>query len=294
MITVMGASGNTGKVVAEKLLSAGEKIRVIARNAEHLKTLRERGAETFVGDALDAAFLTSAFRGAESAYAMVPPDYTQPDLRKYYARFGESIGKAARDSGIKRMVLLSSIGGELNEGTGPIAGLHDLEERFRKLGVDLLILRPGYFYDNFYSQLGLIKQQGINGGAIEPDVPVPMTATQDVGAAAADELSRNEFRGVTVRELLGPRDYTMVDTTRILGEKIGKPDLKYIRFSDADFVGALLQLGISKGIADALVEMDHAISARVVRPLEGRNKRTTMPTSFETFADKLATAYKAL
>jgi len=294
MITVMGASGNTGKVVAEKLLSAGEKIRVIARNAEHLKTLRERGAETFVGDALDAAFLTSAFRGAESAYAMVPPDYTQPDLRKYYARFGESIGKAARDSGIKRMVLLSSIGGELNEGTGPIAGLHDLEERFRKLGVDLLILRPGYFYDNFYSQLGLIRQQGINGGAIEPDVPVPMTATQDVGAAAADELSRNEFRGVTVRELLGPRDYTMVETTRILGEKIGKPDLKYIRFSDADFVGALLQLGISKGIADALVEMDHAISARVVRPLEGRNKRTTMPTSFETFADKLATAYKAL
>jgi len=294
MITVMGASGNTGKVVAEKLLSAGERIRVIARNAEHLKTLRERGAETFVGDALDAAFLTSAFRGAESAYAMVPPDYTQPDLRKYYARFGESIGKAARDSGIKRMVLLSSIGGELNEGTGPIAGLHDLEERFRKLGVDLLILRPGYFYDNFYSQLGLIKQQGINGGAIEPDVPVPMTATQDVGAAAADELSRNEFRGVTVRELLGPRDYTMVETTRILGEKIGKPDLKYIRFSDADFVGALLQLGISKGIADALVEMDHAISARVVRPLEGRNKRTTMPTSFETFADKLATAYKAL
>jgi len=294
MITVMGASGNTGKVVAEKLLSAGEKIRVIARNAEHLKTLRERGAETFVGDALDAAFLTSAFRGAESAYAMVPPDYTQPDLRKYYARFGESIGKAARDSGIKRMVLLSSIGGELNEGTGPIAGLHDMEERFRKLGVDLLILRPGYFYDNFYSQLGLIKQQGINGGAIEPDVPVPMTATQDVGAAAADELSRNEFRGVTVRELLGPRDYTMVETTRILGEKIGKPDLKYVRFSDADFVGALLQLGISKGIADALVEMDHAISARVVRPLEGRNKRTTMPTSFETFADKLATAYKAL
>ena len=294
MITVMGASGNTGKVVAEKLLSAGEKIRVIARNAEHLKTLRERGAETFVGDALDAAFLTSAFRGAESAYAMVPPDYTQPDLRKYYARFGESIGKAARDSGIKRMVLLSSIGGELNEGTGPIAGLHDMEERFRKLGVDLLILRPGYFYDNFYSQLGLIKQQGINGGAIEPDVPVPMTATQDVGAAAADELSRNEFRGVTVRELLGPRDYTMVETTRILGEKIGKPDLKYIRFSDADFVGALLQLGISKGIADALVEMDHAISARVVRPLEGRNKRTTMPTSFETFADKLAAAYKAM
>jgi uncharacterized protein YbjT (DUF2867 family) len=294
MITVMGASGNTGRVVAEKLLSAGEKTRVIGRDAQRLKTLRERGAETAVGDALDTAFLTSAFRGSESAYAMVPPDFTQQDLRKYYARFGESIGKAVRDSGIKRMVFLSSIGGELSEGTGPIAGLHDLEERFKKLGVDLLILRPGYFYENFFSELGLIKQQGINGGAIEPEAPVPMTATQDIGATAADELSRNEFRGVTVRELLGPKDYTMVETTRILGERIGKPDLKYVRFSDSDFSAALVQMGITKGVADAVVEMSHAISARIVRPLEGRNKRTTMPTSFETFADKLAAAYKAM
>src|SRR5262245_39559882 len=98
MITVMGASGNTGKVVAEKLLAAGQRVRVIGRNAERLKTLRERGAETAVGNALDAAFLTSAFRGAESIYAMVPPDYSQEDLREYYALFGESIGKAVRGS----------------------------------------------------------------------------------------------------------------------------------------------------------------------------------------------------
>jgi len=294
MITVMGASGNTGKVVADHLISAGKKIRVIGRNAERLKTLRERGAEIATGDAVDAAFLTSAFRGAESVYAMVPPDYTQQDLRAYYARFGESISQAVRNSGIKRMVLLSSLGGELSEGTGPIAGLHDLEERFKKLGVDLLILRPGYFYENFYSELSLIKQQGINGGALEPDVPVPMTATRDVGAVAADELSRNEFRGVTVRELLGPRDYSMAEATRIFGEKIGKPDLKYVRFSDADFKAALLQMGLTQGLADALVEMSHAISARIVRPLEGRNKRSTMPTSFEAFADQLAAAYKAL
>lgn len=294
MITVMGASGNTGKVVAEKLLSAGEKIRVIGRNAERLKILRERGAETAVGDALDPAFLTSAFRGAESIYAMVPPDYTQQDPRQYYARVGESISQAVRNSGIKRMVLLSSLGAELSEGTGPITGLHDLEERFKKMGVDLLILRPGYFYENFYAALGLIRQQGINGGALEPDIPVPMTATQDIGAAAADELSRNEFRGVTVRELLGPRDYTMAEATRILGEKIGKTELKYVRFSDADFAAALLQMGLSKGMADALLEMSHALSARTVRPLEGRNKRSTMPTSFEAFADKLAAAYQAM
>jgi uncharacterized protein YbjT (DUF2867 family) len=199
-----------------------------------------------------------------------------------------------KGSGIKRMAFLSSLGGEQPSGTGPIAGLHLLEERFKTLGVDVLILRPGYFYENFFGSLGLIKQQGINGGGIEPDVKLPMTATQDIGMAAAGELSRNQFRGTTVWELLGPRDYSLSEATRILGEKIGKPDLKYVRFPDQDFAAALLQMGFSQGAAGALVEMAHALSTGLVRPLEGRNKRTTMPTPFETFADRLAAAYKAL
>jgi len=294
MITVMGASGNTGKVVAERLLSSQEKVRAVGRSEDRLRGLRERGAETAVGDARDAAFLTSAFRGAKGVYAMVPPDLSQPDVRKYYASFGETIARAAQDSGVKKMVFLSSLGGELPEGTGPIAGLHDLEERFKKLGLDLLILRPGYFYENLRSSLGLIKQQGLNGSALDPDVPVTMTATRDIGAAAAEELRRGEFRGTSVRELLGPRDYTLTETTRILGTKIGKPDLKYVRFSDADFAAALVKMGASQGVADSFVEMARAINSRTVRSLEGRNKRTTMPTPFETVAEDLAAAYGRL
>lgn len=294
MITVMGAAGNTGSVVAGNLLAAGKKIRVIGRSPERLRPHRERGAETAVGDAQDAAFLTSAFLGAESVYAMVPPDLTQSDLRKYYGRFGEAIERAVRGSGVRRMVFLSSLGGEQPGGTGPIAGLHDLEERFKALGLDLLILRPGYFYENFGGSLGLIKRMGINGGAIEPEAPVAMTATQDIGAAAADELARGDFRGTSVRELLGPRDYTLSETTRILGEKIGKPDLKYVRFSDAEFAGGLVQMGFPRGVADAFVEMAQAINAGKVRSLEGRNKRTTMSTPFETVAERLSAAYRAL
>jgi uncharacterized protein YbjT (DUF2867 family) len=294
MITVMGAAGNTGSVVAAQLLAAGKKVRVIGRSADRLRQHRERGAEMAVGDAQDTAFLTSSFLGAESVYAMVPPDLTQDDLRAYYGRFGESIEKAARETGVRRMVFLSSIGGEQPAGTGPIVGLHDLEERFKTLGIDLLILRPGYFYENFHGALGLIKQMGVNGGAIEPDTPVAMTATQDIGAAAADELARRDFRGTSVRELLGPRDYTLSEATRILGEKIGKPDLKYVRFSDAEFAGGLVQMGISRGVADAFLEMSKALSTGKVRPLEGRNKRTTMPTAFETVARRLAEAYRAL
>jgi uncharacterized protein YbjT (DUF2867 family) len=198
-----------------------------------------------------------------------------------------------RESGVRRVVFLSSLGAELSAGTGPIAGLHDVEERLKTLGVDLRILRPGYFYDNFFGNLALIKHQGINGGAIAPDVPFPMTDTGDIGAAAADELARGAFKGTSVRELLGPRDYTMREATRILGQKIGKPDLPYIQFPDGDFVGALTQAGFSPGIAASFVEMSHALSEGRVRSLQGRTPETTMPTPFEAFADRFAPAYRS-
>lgn len=292
MITVMGATGKTGGAAADRLLAAGKKIRAIGRSADRLQPLVKRGAEAAVGDANDLNFLASAFQGAEAVYAMVPPDYAQPDLRKYYNRLGETIEGALKRSGARRVVFLSSLGAELPEGTGPILGLHDLEERFRKLNLDLLILRPGYFYDNFYSSLGLIKHQGINGGATAPDVPIAMTAAQDIGAAAAEELAAGKFKGTVVRELLGPRDYTLAEATRIFGGKIGKPDLKYVQFPDADFAKALAGFGFSQGAANSFVEMAHAFNARKIRSQEGRNPRNTMPTTFETFADELAAAYR--
>lgn len=293
MIVVMGATGHTGGVVVDRLLADGKQVRTIGRSADRLKRFVDRGAEAAVGNAADAGVLTSAFKGADAIYAMVPPDYTHADPRGYYNQFGAAIEQAVRQSGVRKVVFLSSVGAELREGTGPIAGLHDVEQRLETLGVDLLILRPGYFYDNFFGNLALIKHQGINGGAIAPDVPIPMTDTGDIGAAAAEELAASKFQGTSVRELLGPRDYTMREATRILGEKIGKPDLPYVQFPDADFIGALTQAGFSPALAAAFVEMSHALSERRVRSLQGRNAETTMPTPFETFAERFAAAYRA-
>ena len=293
MIVVMGAAGHTGKATAEKLLSRGQKIRVIGRSAARLQALTDRGAESAVGDVFDGAFLARAFSGAEGVYAMVPPDYSQADLRVYYNRCADVMTEAARKAGVKRIVLLSSLGAEHESGTGPIAGLHDVEKKLERVGEDLLILRPGYFYDNLYASIPIIKSQGINGGAIEPDVPIPMTATTEIGAAAGEELAEGKFTGTSIRELLGPRDYTMSEATRVLGAAIGKPDLPYLRFPDADFEKALLAAGFSKGAASALVEMSHALSAGRVRSLQGRTPRTTVPDSLESFAKTFAAAYRA-
>jgi uncharacterized protein YbjT (DUF2867 family) len=293
MITVMGATGNTGRVTAEALLSRGEKVRVVGRDAGKLAALVARGAEAAVGSASDASFLARAFAGAETAYTLLPPDMGVPDLRAHQDRVGEATVQALRQAGVKRVVFLSSVGADLPAGTGPIAGLHAQEERLRKLGAAVLLLRPGYFFENFRSSLPMIRHQGMNGGAIAPDVRMAMIATRDIGAAAAAAIAARDFTGVEVRNLLGPRDLTLAEATRILGAAIGKPDLAYVQFPYDAFAAALVQAGLTPDLARLYAEMARAFNDGIVKVAGGRTAASTTPTTFESFAKELAAAYAA-
>lgn len=292
MVTVMGASGNTGRVLAEALLGRGEKVRVLGRDAGRLQGLAARGAEVVTGDASDAAFLARAFAGAETAYTLLPPDGRASDFRALQDRVGEATVKGLREAGVRRVVFLSSVGAELPAGTGPIAGLHAQEERLRALGVATLLLRPGYFFENFFAVLPVIRHQGVSGSALAPDVPIAMIATRDIGAAAAAAITARDFSGVEVRNLLGPRDLTMAEATRIVGAAIGKPGLPYVQFPYEAFAGALVQAGLSADMARLYVEMSRAFNDGLIRP-PARTPASTTPTTFESFASQLAAAYAA-
>ena len=294
MITVMGATGNTGKKIAEKLLTAGEKVRALGRSETKLAELKSAGAEVVAGDTNDAVFLAKAFNGADAVYTLLPTDPSSPDYRAAQDRQGEAIVEAIRNSGVKYVVALSSLGGDLSDGTGVIEGLHAQEERLKQLeGVNVLLLRPVSFFENFYNSLGLIKQEGINGDSIVADVPVPMIATRDIAEVAATALAKRDWKGVCVRELLGQRDLTHAEATRIIGDRIGKPDLQYVQFTGAEEANALVQAGTSESFANLYVEMTRAFNeARIEVP--ERNQQNTTPTGFEDFADELAQAYKAI
>jgi uncharacterized protein YbjT (DUF2867 family) len=287
MITVMGASGKTGRHISERLLGEGEKIRALGRSAERLATLQRSGADVRTGDAADGAFLTGAFEGADAVYALLPPDPQSPDLLRTWDQQGEAIAKAIRDSGVRYVVFLSSIGAELPEGTGPIAGLHAQEERLRQLeGVNVLILRPGVFFENCYAVLDLIRHRGINGGAVAADVELPMIATRDIADVAARALTARDWTGVLVRELLGPRDLTYAEVTRILGARLARPDLPYVPFPYADYAAALVHMGLSESVAGLYAEMARAMNERRYKSLEGRRPENTTPTQFEDFAEE--------
>jgi uncharacterized protein YbjT (DUF2867 family) len=292
MITVIGASGHIGKALAGQLLAAGEKVRAVARSADKLAPLAAKGAEVLAGNATDAAFLARAFQGATAAFAFFPPDPQSDDYGAAQDRMGEAIISAMRTSGIGHVVFMSSIGADVGQGAGLIAGLHRQEERFKALsGANVLLLRPGFFMTNFEFMAGLIKSQGIAGGGLAADMPLPMIAPTDIATVAVKALRSRDWTGIVVRDLLGPRNLTLAEATSILGQRIGRPELKYVQFNYADLEKALLQMGMKSSYAGLYVEMCRGFNEGKLVPRLGRSPDAPTPTRFEDFTDELAKAF---
>jgi uncharacterized protein YbjT (DUF2867 family) len=282
---VCGATGNIGSRIAVMLLAAGEPVRIVGRERVRLGPLASKGAEPWPGDIGDAAFLEKAFSGARGAFILIPPRYDAPDFREYQDRLGASLVAALSNAGVPRVVALSSIGAHLDNGTGPILGLHDLETRLGALkDTEVVCLRPAYFMENLLWSIPLIRNQGINGSPIRADIPLPMIATDDIAAAAARLFIDGILRGHSVRYLLGPRDLTMSEATRILGGAIGKPDLRYIQFSEDDARRALGDAGMSASVIEAMLEMQRGFNAGIIRPTRERGGESTTPTTLEGFS----------
>jgi uncharacterized protein YbjT (DUF2867 family) len=279
--------------VATKLLTHGQKVRVVGRDSAHLQPLTSKGAEPFIADVTDASALAKAFDGADAAYVMIPPNITSKDPLEYSNRVSDAIASAVQKAGTKNVVALSSIGAELPSGTGPVVGLHHLEQKLNQISnANVLFLRAGYFMENTLPQVNAIRQMGSLAGPLRADLKVPMIATRDIGAAAADALLQ-PIHGKQTRELNGQRDLSYNEVAAILGKAIGKPDLKYVQVPDDQFRGVLVQMGMSEPMAKLLLEMTNSMNAGKMHPLESRNPKNTTPTSYETFAAEVfLPAYK--
>lgn len=284
MYVIMGASGNTGHIVAENLLAREQKVRVFGRNPAHLQAFAAKGAEIVVGDVTDTAALTKAFDQADCAYVMIPPDITSKDPLGYSNRVSDAIAAAVQNAGTQSVVALSSIGADKTSGTGPVLGLHHLEQKLNQISsANVLHLRAAYFMENTLPQANAIHKMGYSVGPLRPDLKVPMIATRDIGTAAADALLHPTASGKQTRELLGQRDLSYTEVAAVLGNAIGKPDLKYVQLDDEQARGAMVQMGMSDQSARLILEMAAALNSGYMRALEPRTRENTTPTSYETF-----------
>ena len=294
MYVILGATGNTGTVVAERLLAKGQKVRVTGRDPERLERFAKKGAEPVVADATDAASLEKALSGAQAVYALVPPNLSAPDVLAYSERVVGDLAAAIAKSSVTHVVLLSSFGADKPDKTGPVAGLHNLENKLSAIArLNALYLRAGYFMENALPQAGVIKNMGAMAGPVRGDLLLPMIATRDIGAVAAESLLKLDFQGKSSRELLGARDVSYNELAKIVGAAIAKPGLNYQQAPPAALKPVLIQMGMSANFVDLLLEMCDALNSGYMKMLEPRSAANTTPTTIETFVTEVfAPAYR--
>jgi uncharacterized protein YbjT (DUF2867 family) len=299
MYVVLGAAGNTGSVVAKRLLERGGKVRTLGRDAGRLAHLfppeAGLGAETVTADASDAAALTRAFEGAKGAYIMLPPRAKDPELLASGDKMSTAITEAVRASGISHVVLLSSIGAQHERKTGPIQALHTFEEKLKKVpNLNVLSLRPGSFMENFLLLIPLVHSMGFLAGGIDGKLKMPMIATRDIGEAAAEALQKLDFTGFSTRELHGQRDLSHDEAAKAIGAAIGKPKLSYKHFPAFLLEQGMKQMGIPGKTASLMSEMNEAANDGLLKPLEARSEKNTTATTIEEWAREVfAPAYNA-
>ena len=254
VFVVAGATGHVGSVVARELLAAGHKVRAIVRSAHKAQALAKAGADLLSGELSDAAFLTSALRGADGAFLLVPPPpHDSPDVRAFQNRVAQVEAAAVGESAVRHVVLLSSCGADRPSGTGPIVGLHVLEEALKKTKAKWTFLRAGSFTENLLMMLPAAQHQGVLPSFFPPDYKLPTIATRDIASVAARSLLSPPATSEIVY-VLGSHEYSAVDQAAYLSKKLRK-EVKLLSLPVSAVAGAMQQGGVGASLAALMQEM---------------------------------------
>lgn len=291
-VIVTGSLGNISRILMEKLVSAGHEVKVITSNAERVKEIEQLNAIPLVGKVDDLDFVNSAFSGASAVYTMVPPSYGTTELIK---KAGETYAKAIKSNQVPLVVNLSGIGAHLPNGPGPSGANFYIENVFNALSnTNVLHLRPGMFYSNFYGTIDLIKYQNVIGNNFDENVVLALSHPLDIANVAFDAIHNNNSDGKTYKYVVSD-EITGKEIAEKLGSALGKPGLKWVQFPDEEMFQSLLQQGMTEQMATTYI-IDMGIALRNETLLEAYFKERTEllgKIKFDEFAKTFAIAYNS-
>lgn len=290
-IIVTGSLGHISKPLTKILVHKRHHVVVISSNHDKQKDIEASGATAAIGSVQDVQFLASTFSGADVVYTMIPPNFSVADPIGYYQTIGKSYTQAIRQSGVKRVVHLSSWGAHLDKGTGIIVGSYHVEQIFNELSdIAITCLRPASFYYNLYHYLDMIKSAGFMGTNYGGDDKLVLVSPEDIAEAAAEEIEV-PATGKKVRYVASD-ERTCSEIADILGAAIGKADLKWLSFTDQQTLETMIQNGVPEPMAGKLVELNASIRTGIIRTDYDLHKPAMGRVKVEDFAREFAAVFK--
>ena len=198
-------------------------MRVIVRSQEKGVVFQKLGAEVAVADLQNADTLTEALQGGKVLYLMNPPTYQSEDQFVETQKVVESFETAIANFALEKIVVLSSIGGQLSSGTGNILTAYRLEQAFGNLDIPVTFIRAGSFMENWNPVLEMAKTNGILPSFYQPlDRKVAQVAAADIGRVAAEAMQEKTV-GKEIKELAGfwtSPEETAEAFSKVLGREV--------------------------------------------------------------------------
>jgi len=291
-ITTTGSLGNVAKPLVKKLIASGHEVTVISTKEDRRDEIEALGANAAIGSISDEAFLAEAFSGADAVYLMMPPSMGQGNMIQNIADAGQSYANAIKTAGVSRAVMLSSVGADAAKGTGPVQGVHHVEKILQMLdGVNVTVLRSGFFFINFLRDIPLLKSKGVFGNNYNSDDRLALTHPEDLSTALAEELQA-EGNGFEVKYIVGDV-LTGAEIAGIFGRAIGKPELVWTAIPDEQLKQGMLTGGLPPELVGLIVEMGQGVRAGIItQDFFASGAIVTGQIKLEQFADEFKTAYQ--
>jgi NAD(P)H dehydrogenase (quinone) len=222
MYVITGITGKVGGALAHHLIEAGQPVRAVMRDADKAAYWADLGCEIALARMEDAQALTEAFRGATGVFILPPSDFDPlPDFPAARAVIA-AVSQALQAASPKKVLCLSTIGAQARE-LNLLTQRTLMEQALSALDLPVTFLRPAWFMENALYDVIAARETGVIHSFLQPlDKAVPMIATADIGALAA-QLLQQDWAGRRVVELEGqwvsPNDIAR-SLTQILGRDV--------------------------------------------------------------------------
>jgi len=278
---ITGATGTVGSRVVELLLERGERPRVFVRNAEKARERYGHSVDVAVGDLADQSSLRASLNGVDALFLV----NSGPEI----AMRDRAAAIAAKSTGVKHLVKLSSMDAQQSVGTG--AWHARGEAAARATSIPFTFVQPTGFMSNALEWAHSIKAEGVVR-APTGDGKIPFIHPEDIAAVATQALTTSQYVGASL-PITGPEALSYAEMTALIADAIGKP-LTFEPVDDDRERRQMLEGGAPMEIVDAHISIYRAIREGRLAAVTDNVERTLgrKPLTFAQWARDNAVAFR--
>lgn len=286
MNIILGASGQIGSRIIDRLYAQGINSKAVIRDSQKAIELRNKGLLVDIADYTDYAALNSAFKGGSLAFVITPENMTSTDAIGDTQELLNNYRKAIEYSGIQTLIGLSSLGAQHKSGTGNIRMSYMLEHAFTDMSIIQVYVRPAYYFSNWLFDLPIIREHCVLSTFFPVDLKIPMISPTDVADYITDLIAKETHKSA-IYELVGPRNYSANDVAMAFSAVLNK-NIEAQQSPRESWEASLKEANLADNTIRNVIEMTEAVINGKTIPEKHATNLVTLDMTLEQYLRDIA------